>query len=287
MLKHLISSSKIKGISIGKEKAFILGLIMTDGHISKGIKRSVDITISQSYSANKIKCDKIYSVLKNSNLKFSAHIQKEKINILNDQICQMQIFRIFKEDTSWIYDWLNINGTPKWKLLKLNYYELMEIFNAMMLADGCNSEFCDQNYNIIEFFRVLCIFLGYNTTFDNGINNKEKKLRTYISCRREWGVQKNEISKILYKGIVWCPQTNNGNFIAKRNGKIFITGNSFCRMLVEKEIGIRVAQKLLGHKNMASTQIYYDVDDKIARKIYNKHVTGILEKEEEQNKEVI
>ena len=86
---------------------------------------------------------------------------------------------------------------------------------------------------------------------------------------------------------MWCPQTNNGNFIAKRNGKIFITGNSFCRMLVEKEIGIRVAQKLLGHKNMASTQIYYDVDDKIARKIYNKHVTGILEKEEEQNKEVI
>ncbi|KKK99643.1 hypothetical protein LCGC14_2630710, partial [marine sediment metagenome] len=35
---------------------------------------------------------------------------------------------------------------------------------------------------------------------------------------------KNRIVK--YKGLVWCINTKYGNFIAKRNGKIFITGNS-------------------------------------------------------------
>lgn len=34
------------------------------------------------------------------------------------------------------------------------------------------------------------------------------------------------IEEIQYNGIVFCPQTKNGAFIARRNGKIFITGNS-------------------------------------------------------------
>jgi anaerobic ribonucleoside-triphosphate reductase len=32
--------------------------------------------------------------------------------------------------------------------------------------------------------------------------------------------------KVDYKGIVWCPTTSNGTVIARRNGTVFITGNS-------------------------------------------------------------
>jgi len=35
-----------------------------------------------------------------------------------------------------------------------------------------------------------------------------------------------QIEEISYKGKVWCPTTKNGTFVARRNGKIFITGNS-------------------------------------------------------------
>lgn len=35
-----------------------------------------------------------------------------------------------------------------------------------------------------------------------------------------------EVKKIKYKGKVWCVKTSTGAFVARRNGKIFITGNS-------------------------------------------------------------
>jgi anaerobic ribonucleoside-triphosphate reductase len=38
-------------------------------------------------------------------------------------------------------------------------------------------------------------------------------------------VQKKDVTKVYYNGIIWCPTTINGTIIARRNGKVFITGN--------------------------------------------------------------
>lgn len=39
-------------------------------------------------------------------------------------------------------------------------------------------------------------------------------------------IPKDDIRFVDYSGIVWCPTTENGTVIARRNGKCFITGNS-------------------------------------------------------------
>lgn len=44
------------------------------------------------------------------------------------------------------------------------------------------------------------------------------------------------VAREHYKGIVWCPTTGTGTFIARRNGTVFITGNSFPPALVRKII---------------------------------------------------
>ncbi|CAN2039910.1 ribonucleoside-triphosphate reductase (formate) [Candidatus Magnetomoraceae bacterium gMMP-15] len=38
--------------------------------------------------------------------------------------------------------------------------------------------------------------------------------------------QIQSIEKVNYSGIIWCPNTDNETVIAKRNGKVFITGNT-------------------------------------------------------------
>jgi integrase len=48
--------------------------------------------------------------------------------------------------------------------------------------------------------------------------------------------------------------------------------HSFARMLAEKEVDIKTAQKLLGHKNLATTEIYFDPDDRIVEKNYRSKV---------------
>ena len=58
----------------------------------------------------------------------------------------------------------------------------------------------------------------------------------------------------------------------KKNLSPHILRHSFANLLAENEIGIRVAQKLLGHKSLNSTLIYYDPDLKIVEKIYRKNL---------------
>ncbi len=48
--------------------------------------------------------------------------------------------------------------------------------------------------------------------------------------------------------------------------------HSFANMLASEGIDIRIAQKLLGHKSIMSTMIYYDPDIKIIEKLYKKSI---------------
>jgi len=43
---------------------------------------------------------------------------------------------------------------------------------------------------------------------------------------KDISVAHDEIKEVDYKGIIWCPNTDNETVVARRNGKIFITGNT-------------------------------------------------------------
>ena len=49
----------------------------------------------------------------------------------------------------------------------------------------------------------------------------------------------------------------------------------FGNMLAEGNVNVRVAQKLLGHKNINSTMIYYDPDQKTVEKIYRENIAPV------------
>ena len=49
----------------------------------------------------------------------------------------------------------------------------------------------------------------------------------------------------------------------------------FGNMLAEGNVNVRVAQKLLGHKNIQSTMVYYDPDHKTVEKIYRDNIEAV------------
>ena len=61
-------------------------------------------------------------------------------------------------------------------------------------------------------------------------------------------------------------------FVPNKNLTIHTFRHSFARMLASKQIDSRIAQKLLGHKNIESTMIYYDPDIDVIKKIYNEKI---------------
>ena len=252
--------------SIGIPKAFLLGLILTDGSINNR-RKSTEITISQSLSANKHKCEKIQKMLTESRLKFSALPQKPQINNFSGEMYQMMTFRIFRESQDWIFKYITKNRQLTKEILNLKQEELKAVFDGLMLGDGSrNSEFCDQQKNIIELFQTLCILLGYRTYL-----TKDKKYRTYISYRDNSNITPKHISKQHYNGIVWCPTTKNGTWIARRNRKVFITGNSSATRLLKEGFNLLEIQDFLGHTNLKSTQKYLRTNkDELKEKYLNK-----------------
>jgi len=264
-IKYKLSGLKSNwnnGLSIGKAKAGILGWILSDGCISK----NKDITIQQSLTANKDKCEIISKLLNESGLKFYIKIQKEKISGYSKRKHQMIIFRIAKENSKWIFDYINKDRTPILSsFLKLNKEELENVYKNMMLGDATiirknSREYCGQDLKRIDFVRILSCFLNKRTVVGYKKQNGKKYFRTYITEKNNCDIHR-DIIKENYKGIVWCPSTPNGTFIARRNGTIFLTGNTlrhgFANFMVnEKNIPLPMLQSMLGHSRLDTTGIY-------------------------------
>jgi len=79
-----------------------------------------------------------------------------------------------------------------------------------------------KNEELRDQIQELCTLCGYGTTTCLRKYNKVWQ----INIIRNSITDITKIFYVKYKGKVWCPTTKNGTFIARRKGKVFITGNS-------------------------------------------------------------
>jgi site-specific DNA-methyltransferase (adenine-specific) len=232
-------------LSIGVEFAELLGWIITEGHICKQTKRlnTWDIRIYQS-SVNKDKVDRIRYLLNSLDIKYSEYKRKRKYK--NREYIE-HCFYINNEWKHKIAKWIP-NKKPVNDLLFLNLDELRALFDGMILGDGSTIKgknnsyaFYQKDNKILDFMQILATHLGFRTS------RNEKKQCVNIGWRSNTEIQRKEchISSVKYQGKVWCVQTRNNNFVARRNGSVFITGNSgFPKAMniskaVDKKMGVK------------------------------------------------
>jgi len=277
---HYKLSSKLEltQCTIGMEKAGILGWILSDGTINK--RKIPSISISQSYSSNKDKCDYIENLLIKGNQDYTKKLTYKKRNNYTDKPYTMCNFQILKGGNhsvgnigighDWIFRYINKDRTPLLKnILSLSCIELEEIYKCMMMGDGTlpkqypgHREYTGQDSKRIELLRILCLLVGHRTRQGWKTQNGKKYSRLYISENRTYTqLLEKHISEENYNGIIWCPETSHGTFICKRNDKIFITGNSRATYLYEVEhVPIEQIQILLGHSSINTTMIYTKIN---------------------------
>ena len=91
----------------------------------------------------------------------------------------------------------------------------------------------DEDIKFIDYSYTECIENLQNLYED--LEYKTKKDRHFIIpgysestdfVRSVGKITAKDVMKVPYSGVVWCPTTENGTVIARRNGKCFITGNS-------------------------------------------------------------
>ena len=120
-------------------------------------------------------------------------------------------------------------------LQELTQRQLSLFVDTCILADGCTTKqegnrkerkvFCQLPGPTLDMFLSACTLLGISV----GRARIDK-----ISGTETWTIRKTKYAEIralkpsLYqKGEVWCPQTKLQTFVARRKGRVFLTGNSY------------------------------------------------------------
>lgn len=125
-------------------------------------------------------------------------------------------------------------------ILSWNIESMREFFNSAIMGDGhfrgnsSSFSFKQKNVETLHTMQAIGCLLGYDTylcekhRYVEFINQEHKLLRN----------SKGSIIKnINYDGVMWCPEVeHNATFVARRNGKTYITGNTFPEALVRDHI---------------------------------------------------
>lgn len=120
----------------------------------------------------------------------------------------------------------NKNLTVKF-LKKLTKDQLELLYKTLLLADGCvtgSQPVLIQNPGeTANSMQILGVMLGKQF----GWSVKQNCLSITVTKGNKRQLRRNLPTDVGYSGLVWCPQTNFGTWVARRNGKVFITGNTY------------------------------------------------------------
>ena len=206
---------------INKYLAELCGWILTDGYMYNR-NYGYGISVYQTLEPHPEKVERIKFLLDNLSIKYTIH-KRQRFHG-NNLRTEFEFYLSAKDEKlKWIRDIFR-DKRPNYNILnEWDKFSLKALLKGIILGDGYKD---DKQYRIvgmkeyIDFYQALAIRLGYSSFGQkNGticsINKKQIK-----------GLQRAKIEKIYYDGVVWCPQVSSGLWLARRNGKIFITGNS-------------------------------------------------------------
>lgn len=133
-----------------------------------------------------------------------------------------------------------------WFLQSLTQAQLSLFIELSLHGDGYRNSgggwsISQRREEQLAAFQVAAVLAGYqaNMTFSSSINMWKMNLSRRDAARP----LVNPVGTVEYDGLVWCPETPNGTWLARRNGRVFYTGNSVEIRLVKASLGIDRAQR--------------------------------------------
>lgn len=224
----------------------LAGWIVTEGcyDMSDDLMRKIDI-----YQNPGPKADRIRNCLLKLGYKFSESVRNSK----------SITFEINCESSQSIAKLLPNKNLTMDFILALTKSQRQLLINTMIDGDGRNRgqnrSWTQKDQSRINMFLALCTISGIKTNTHYVTNHLSfGKLTDYyvvnlfsprgnstnVACLDFHGGKRNGRNHVgrgklhhpnqpttYYKGRVWCPETEYGSFVAKRNGKIYLTGNTY------------------------------------------------------------
>jgi hypothetical protein len=227
--------------TLSDELVELLAWVYTEGCFEKGRPRSgrwQGLSLSQSADCNYINVERIRRVLTSlyglPGPASEGHLWREKtyrmagtgrITHFYLRTAQSAEIRKFFLDVA--------NKVLKPEVLSVLSAQQLDLFiDVSMAADGSEYQDRKQFAQTVEertrIFEMACTLRGYPTSTTNS-----KGLWVCGILKRSWttplssGTSPLRRNEVVHRaGIVWCPETKNRTWLARRNGTIYYTGNS-------------------------------------------------------------
>ncbi len=214
-----------KEAKISDKQIKLMAWVIAEGTIERPTKYRCcyRVSVYQSRISNKKNCNEIISLLHHFKMKYS----ESGASSLGKEVMRM---RLNAESSRKIHRWFgtreNIHFIPD-ALLCLSQRQSRLFLETYLKADGFEGcKIATTDPALLNDLQIMVIHAGYGfTTLTRRPTIGKKDIYVLrIIKHRETYVP--EVKKAKYDGVIWSPHTKNETIVARRKGKVFITGNT-------------------------------------------------------------
>lgn len=235
----------------------LIAWVVAEGSMDKGERGSGRISVYQSKEENPETYSEILSLCNTLGLEYTERTQKglgKDCNVIRfDAKSTRRVLSYFKSDKH-----KGIKFIPR-SILQADTETARLFLETYIKGDGHDGCKITTTSEIIKdgLLQVI-VNAGYGATVlvrkpDNDLSKKDRYI---IRIIRHKDTYINSVSTVNYAGVIWCPNTDNETVVARRKGKIFITGNTpFSNITMDVKCPKSLASKqvIIGGRPMKDT----------------------------------
>jgi len=221
----IAGKNKNKKAKINDNQIKLMAWIISEGTIERPTKYRCcyRVSIYQSKEKNRKNYNEIINLLNYFKLNYS---ESESASLGNN----VQRIRLNAESSRVIHKWFrtreNVHFIPD-SLLNLDKKQSRLFLETYLKGDGFEDcKISTTELELLDGLQIIVVNCEYGfTVFKRKPTIGKKDIYVLrIIKHKETYIQK--IEKVNYKGVIWSPHTKNETIIARRKGKVFITGNT-------------------------------------------------------------
>jgi hypothetical protein len=279
----------VDGAGPGEDRAALLGWYVTEGSARR---RTVDIY--QSESANPKHCNRIRDLLDALRADYTEH---RRVRPAGSSFSGRDSIEVRWAIRGELAGWL-LGAAPDKRLpasvLGWSDNECAALLDALIDGDGHTRQsgrrqFIQKDRDTIDNVQALCCRLGLRSTISPRLDGSLSLTigeRSWLSLRGTNGIHE-PIGREHYDGTVWCPSVPSTYWLARRNGRPFITGNTFpselCVIPVKSMCPQRVCREC-GKPSERITKVEYEaLEDPVRNRAEPKASADYVRQQRQEN----
>ncbi len=218
----VVGENKNPDYPISDEELKLLSWILSEGTIEG--EESYRVSIYQSKESHPENYEEIVGILDKLGLEYNVREQTS--------LGKCEHIRLKSSSSKTVHELIGkkIKKFPEY-LYKLSKRQARLFIDKYIKGDGWNEKFRKRltvtDTNKRDLITALAVLAGYNFNIKEkdlgGISKKPQYIITLTETKADHIMK---IERVEYKGIIWSVNTENETVIARRDGQVFITGNT-------------------------------------------------------------